>query len=78
MTPSCPYCPRAVILAHQLAMESPFIQAEMVEAMEFAELSDRFNVSGVPHTIINSGKDEVVGAVPESHLIKEILQAVSA
>lgn len=78
VTPSCPYCPRAVILAHQLAMESPFIQAEMVEAMEFAELSDRFNVSGVPHTIINSGKGEVVGAVPESHLIKEILQAVSA
>jgi glutaredoxin-like protein len=77
VTPSCPYCPRAVILAHQLAMESPLIQAEMVEAMEFAELSDRFKVSGVPHTIINSGKGEVVGAVPEAHLIKEILQAVS-
>ncbi|MBW6473290.1 MAG: thioredoxin family protein [Anaerolineaceae bacterium] len=77
VTPTCPYCPQAVILAHQMAMESKFVTGEMVEAMEFAELSNQFNVSGVPHTIINSGSGEVVGAVPESRLMSEIEKALS-
>lgn len=72
VTPTCPYCPRAVILAHQIAIESPYVSAEMVEAMEFAELSNQFGVSGVPHTVINMGAGEVVGAVPEDHLMGEI------
>lgn len=77
VTPSCPYCPRAVVMAHQFALENPNIQAEMVEAMEFEELSNQYNVSGVPHTIINSGQGEVVGAVPESHLLEKILEAIT-
>ena len=36
VTPTCPYCPRAVVLAHPMAMESPMVQAEMVEAKEFS------------------------------------------
>jgi len=59
-----------------MAMESPMVEAEMVEAMEFPELSDRFNVSGVPQTTINSGAGTVVGAVPEDYLIAEISRAV--
>ena len=72
VTPSCPYCPHAVILAHQMAYESPNIQAEMVEAMEFQELSDKYEVSGVPHTIINQGLGSIVGAAPEAVLLKKI------
>lgn len=78
VTPTCPYCPRAVILAHQLAMESPMIQTEMVEAMEFPELSQRHNVSGVPQTTINDGAGNVVGAVPEDHLLAEIIRSINA
>lgn len=74
VTPTCPYCPQAVLLAHQLAMESPFIEAEMIEATEFSELSNRYHVSGVPQTTINFGAGTVVGAVPESHLVAEILR----
>ena len=65
------------MLAHQMAMESPMIEAEMVEAMEFPELSERFRVSGVPQTTINAGAGTVVGAVPEEHLLAEI-QRVAA
>ena len=72
VTPTCPYCPRAVVLAHQMAIESPFVQAEMVEAMEFPELSERHGVSGVPQTTINDGAGTVVGAVPEDNLVAEI------
>ena len=59
-----------------MAMESPLVEAEMVEAMEFPDLADRFNVSGVPQTTINAGKGTVVGAVPEDHLLKEIQRAL--
>lgn len=65
------------MLAHQMAMESPMVEAEMVEAMEFADLSDQFRVSGVPHTVINRGAGNVIGAVPEEHMLAELQRAVS-
>lgn len=59
-------------------MERPgFILAEGVEAMEFPELANRFNVSGVPQTTINNGAVTVIGAVPETHLLAEILRAMN-
>lgn len=72
VTPTCPYCPSAVVLAHRMALESPMVRADMVEAMEFPELSEQYGVSGVPHTIINQGAGELVGANPEEALIAEI------
>lgn len=72
VTPTCPYCPRAVLTAHQMAMESPLVEAEMVEATEFPELSHRHQVMGVPDTVINQGIGKVVGAVPEGRLVIEI------
>jgi len=60
-----------------MALESPMIEAEMVEAMEFPELSNRFHVSGVPQTTINAGAGTVVGAVPEDQLLKEIQRAIA-
>ena len=77
VTPTCPYCPQAVVLAHQMALESPMIEAEMIEATEFPDLSTRFNVSGVPQTTINEGAGTVVGAVPEGNLVAEILRALN-
>ena len=65
------------MLAHQMALESPMIEAEMIEAMEFPDLTDRFGVSGVPQTTINAGAATVVGAVPEEYLLSEI-QRVAA
>jgi glutaredoxin-like protein len=77
VTPTCPYCPRAVLLAHQMAMENPaMIRAEGVEATEFPELANKFNVSGVPQTTINAGRGTVIGAVPENDLLQEIMRAM--
>ncbi len=72
VTPTCPYCPRAVVLAHQMAFESPMVTADMVEAIEFPELSARYGVSGVPQTTVNYGAANVVGLHPESDLLEEI------
>ena len=77
VTPTCPYCPQAVVLAHQMAMESEFVQAEMVESTEFQDLAMQFNVRGVPQTTINAGKATVVGAVPEHNLLQQIEQALA-
>jgi thioredoxin-related protein len=67
-----------VLLAHKMALENHLVEAEMVEAMEFTDLADRHQVSGVPQTTINDGAGTVVGAVPEDYLLAEILRATNS
>jgi len=76
ITPTCAYCPRAVRLAHQFALESPFITADMVESQEFPKLSDKFGVRGVPKTIVN-GRLAIEGAVPEDVVLETVLKALA-
>ncbi len=73
VTPTCPYCPRMVRLAHQFAIINPKIQADMIEAMEFPDLSNKYAVSGVPKTVIDD-KDAIVGAVPEQMFLEKVLK----
>ena len=75
VTPTCPYCPRAVVLAHRLAMASDLITADMVEANEFPQLSNKYQVYGVPRTVIED-VIHVEGAVPEAHLLGELLKVL--
>jgi glutaredoxin-like protein len=72
VTPTCGYCPPAVLLAHQMALESEMVQAEMVESTEFRDLADEYMVSGVPQTTINSGAGTVVGALPEPVMLEKL------
>ncbi len=74
VTPTCPYCPAAVRLAHRLAIESDMIWAEMVEANEFVHLAQKYSVMGVPKAVINETV-EVTGAVPEDALIAQVIAA---
>jgi glutaredoxin-like protein len=74
VTPTCPHCPRAVILAHRLAVESPLIQASCVEATEFMNLTRRFNVTGVPKTVVNESI-EILGALPEDQFVRTVVGA---
>lgn len=77
VTPTCPYCPQAVVLAHQMAMESGQVTSDMIEAIEFQEWAGRYNVSGVPQTTINLGAGTVIGAVSEDRLITEISRSLT-
>ncbi len=72
VTPTCPYCPRAVLLAHKLAMASDHIRSDMVEAIEFPHLANKYQVYGVPRTVINE-VIHIEGAVPESALIQRMM-----
>jgi thioredoxin-related protein len=59
-----------------MALESPLVEVEAVEVMEFPELSERFQVRGVPQITINQGVGTVVGVMPEGDLLLEIAQAL--
>ncbi|MFN2243884.1 MAG: protein disulfide oxidoreductase [Anaerolineae bacterium] len=74
VTPTCPYCPQAVRLAHKFAMESDLITADMVEAIEFPHLSNKYAVHGVPRTVINESFHQE-GAVPEPLMLAKLLEA---
>jgi glutaredoxin-like protein len=71
VTPTCPYCPQAVILGHRMAYYSSKVRSDMVEASEFPEMSQKYNVMGVPRTVINETEFQE-GAAPESMLIQKI------
>ena len=77
VTPTCPHCPRAVTLAHRLAVESPMITASCVEATEFMDLSRKFRVTGVPKTIVNESI-EILGALPEDQFVRTVVGAPDA
>jgi glutaredoxin-like protein len=74
VTPTCPYCPSAVVLAHKFALASQQVTAEMIEASEFPGLSEKYGVSGVPQIVVNE-KISLVGAQPESAMLSAVLQA---
>jgi glutaredoxin-like protein len=76
VTPSCPYCPRAVALAHRLAYASPYVTADAVEVTEFPELGERYHVMGVPRTMIGE-LASVEGAAPEGMLLAKLVDAQS-
>jgi glutaredoxin-like protein len=71
VTPTCPHCPRAVTLAHRMAVESPNISATCVEASEFHDLSRQYRVTGVPKTVASGGA-EILGALPEDQFVREV------
>lgn len=73
-TPTCPHCPRAVVLAHELAWANPQITAYAVEATEFPDLARRYRVTGVPKTVSDTGA-EILGAVPEDEFVAQLLAA---
>jgi glutaredoxin-like protein len=74
VTPTCPYCPRAVVLAHHLAYASDKVSADMVEVTEFPHLGNRYNVMGVPRTVINDDT-YIEGAAPEQMLLEKLKAA---
>ncbi len=75
VTPTCPYCPRAVLLAHQFALESDMVTADMVEATEFPDMAIKYSVMGVPRTVINETIYQE-GAAPEGFLLAKLQEVV--
>jgi glutaredoxin-like protein len=73
-TPTCVYCPRAVAVAHRLAVASPLVTATAYSVIEFPELIRRYKVTGVPKIVVDTGV-ELLGAQPEAAMIDAVLHA---
>lgn len=75
VTPTCPYCPKAVMLAQRLAVESKgMISGNMIEAQENMEQAARFNVGSVPQQVVNDRQDSItIGIQPESKFVQQIV-----
>ncbi len=56
-------------------MESDLVTADMVDASEYAELADFYQVYGVPLTVAN-GTIRVEGAMPEPMFVPQILNGL--
>ena len=74
VTLACPYCPKMVRLAHQLAVANDLVRADMVDAAEFPQLVNRYGVHGVPLTVVN-GRRGFEGALAPEQAILEIPEA---
>jgi len=71
-TPTCPHCPRAVAVAHEMAFANPNITAFAVEATEFPDLARKYSVTGVPKTVVNDAV-EILGALPPDAFVSQAL-----
>ena len=59
-----------------MAMASDLVTADMVEATEFPHLSMKYNVMGVPRTVINEDTF-LEGAAPEQMLISKVQETLA-
>lgn len=60
------------MLAHKLAMANDLITADLVEATEFPHLANKYQVYGVPRTVIED-VIHIEGAVPEGALVSQLM-----
>lgn len=75
VTPTCPYCTKAALIAQQLAIENEWIRASIVEVTEFPQLGQKYGVMGVPKIVINE-EHSFEGALPENLFIEHVVNAV--
>ena len=77
ITPTWPHCPPAAVLAYGFAMVNDYITAEVIEVQEFINLSEKYEVSSVPKTVMNDN-GEVLGAVPESVFLSKAMESYNS
>jgi glutaredoxin-like protein len=76
VTPTCPYCPKVASLAHQAAVESGNVTADVIEISECSDLAAHYHVQGVPKVVMNDTL-ELVGAQAEAAFVDAMLRAAA-
>ena len=77
VTPLCPYCPYAVLLANMVALESfktgkREVTVEVIEAFENPDIADSYGITNVPAIIVNNALAYV--GVPYENEFVEIME----
>lgn len=71
ITLTCPYCSSAVAMAHRMALENDTIMADMINAQEFPQLAQKYNVFAVPKVVINEAL-QFEGSLPEDMFLSNV------
>ncbi|MBD3386520.1 hypothetical protein GF407_16570 [candidate division KSB1 bacterium] len=58
------------------AMANNNISLDIIDAMEFRELAEQYNIHGIPVTVIN-GKEYIFGALSETEFLRTLTEKVT-
>jgi glutaredoxin-like protein len=72
VTLTCPHCPEVAATAYKLAVASDFITADVIDATEFPDLSQKYAIIGVPKVVINE-RIEFIGPLTEELFAEHVL-----
>ncbi|QKR01029.1 glutaredoxin [Metallosphaera tengchongensis] len=81
VTPSCPYCPYAALLAHMVAFEACKAEkcnvlSDVVESYENPDIAEKYQVMSVPTVAVNESV-EFIGVPQEENFISTLLEKQS-
>ena len=63
-------------LAQHMAVASPQVRADCIDATEFSDLAQKYRVMAVPKVVIND-RVEFAGALPEPEFLAQVLKATN-
>ena len=73
VTPNCAFCPQIVRIAYGLAACSDQITTSVIQATEYPDLVQRYQVTGAPKTIVDN-QVEILGVQPEDDFVRQVLR----
>jgi len=59
-----------------MAVASPQVRADCIDATEFSDLAQKYRVMAVPKVVIND-RVEFAGALPEPEFLAQVLKATN-
>ena len=71
--PICRYSPLLARDAVRLALQNVHVKTDIVEIGEFPDLAQRYNVRGVPVTVLN-GRFVLPGSMDEATLLSNVMR----
>jgi len=75
VTPTCAHSPAVARTAYKLALQSVRIKVDVIEAVEFPQLTTRINLRATPTTLIDD-KMAIPGSLDEASLVQSIMRVV--
>jgi glutaredoxin-like protein len=76
VTLTCPYCPRMVHVAYQMALLNDHVRADAVDTAEFPDYARRHEVGAVPLVVVN-GRPAFHGLRTPEEAVLEIIRAAA-
>ena len=71
VSPFCPHCVKTVELAVEFAMANPKINVKVIDALQFKDLSDKYNVISVPTLVVND-RVKLTGKIDENTILQAL------